>query len=296
MTSDGTTQVITSKHLSEVSASDGQFNITIHIGVVSTTIDDRDLNSILTTQDHLQVTIHVGILTGSNQLLYLHRTSSMISIGSTCIDHHISENSTLRVTCTVCFVDITTPNQSIGIARIYSSTDISTRIRNPVSTIKGVLILTITTTKHMLNLMGTQYQDVRFRNHSGITTTINFLNTDITSGETDHRFLICSRFIVCQVTATIDSSHLIDMGRCCANYLVLCVTSKFGSHQIITSGILTGYRPIDSHRHVALWRTVQVITTEHTTTIHYLCTLIICNISSSECSRSRCRRILCLIT
>ena len=70
MTKDSTTQVITAKHLTEASAGNGQFHVTLYIGFVSTTIKFSGLGLRHTAHDKNHISLDVGILTCTHHLIY----------------------------------------------------------------------------------------------------------------------------------------------------------------------------------------------------------------------------------
>ena len=151
MTSDSTIQSITTKHFSEVSAGNSQFHISIHVGIICTAVDNRNQCSILTAQDDIHVTIDIGILTCTDQFINLYRT--ICQSAWTGINRNITSDGTLLVTTTISLMNKATLQQGVCIA-----IDIGTRIDIPCgTTIKGIIVSTITTAKHLFNLMGTQY-------------------------------------------------------------------------------------------------------------------------------------------
>ena len=80
MAKDIATCVIAAIHFFINTAGNSQLNITIDVGIIGTTVDDRDLGIRLTPQDHDEVTVHVGILTGTDHLLQVEVTVIFITL------------------------------------------------------------------------------------------------------------------------------------------------------------------------------------------------------------------------
>ena len=101
----------------------------------------------------------------------------------------------------------------------------------------------------MFDLVGAIHKDIRLRNLCGITTTIDFLNTDITGINNDIGLLACAfSDIVGQVTAAIYCSQLI------ASIWICVVTHRRSSRTIIfrRSRHIASYGLVDRHRHITL--------------------------------------------
>ena len=119
---------------------------------------------------------------------------------------------------------MTASQQGVGIA-----VDIGTEVVVPsATTVKGVLVTTVTAAKYRLYLVGAFYKDIGLGNSSCITATIDSFNTDVASLDNDIRFLArSSRSIVSQVTATIDGSYFVGARTFFSSYFVCCwVTSN----------------------------------------------------------------------
>ena len=74
MSEDGTTFVVTTEYLTEITAGNGQFHITLNVGIVGTCVDIRYPGAGLTPHSHNQVTVHIGILTGTYNLSHIQGT------------------------------------------------------------------------------------------------------------------------------------------------------------------------------------------------------------------------------
>ena len=65
----GTSQVVTTEHLAEVTVGNVQRDITIHIRLIGTSKQLWYLARWLTAQSHIHITIDIGILTSTDNLL-----------------------------------------------------------------------------------------------------------------------------------------------------------------------------------------------------------------------------------
>ena len=176
MTFDAATVVVASDYIAEFTTGDGQLHVAIHIGVVSTTENKRNCHIGFTAHDNLQVTVHVGIFTGTYQLPYVQITiarGGVLWIKTTfCnINANVSIDGSLLITATESLMHRAAKNHGVCVA-----IDIGSGVWLP-SCIILILILTITTAEHSTNFVGTIDVHIGLRNGSGVTATIDSLDT-----------------------------------------------------------------------------------------------------------------------
>ena len=70
MTEDSTLGLVTAEKLPDLSAMDGQLHVTLHVGILCTTIVLINPSVLLTVNDINQVSLDIGILTGSKELVH----------------------------------------------------------------------------------------------------------------------------------------------------------------------------------------------------------------------------------
>ena len=117
-TLDGTAQVITTEHITEVTVSNIQGYITIYVRLVGTRKQLINLFVRLTAQGHIHIAVDIGILTGTYNLLHCQLTTIRVFRVSR-ISYLINGplNDTLLVTTTISLVNQSALHQCICIAR-----------------------------------------------------------------------------------------------------------------------------------------------------------------------------------
>ena len=178
---DSTTQVVTTKHLAEVTVGDVQRDVSIHVGLVGTRKQQVNLLARLTAQVNIHITVDVRILTGTDNFLYFQiatvpRVCGGFRIGCL-VDRTL--DGTSRVTTTVCLVNQSALHQGVGITRTVSRramvkcTDVGTRIFYT----RCNVVFTITATKQVAYLISALDIYVCLWHSGSITTSIDGLDT-----------------------------------------------------------------------------------------------------------------------